>query len=368
MTKRIFLIIILSISFFNFFGCVQSSIEVIFETNGGTLMQNVSAKIEEQINEPRYPRKDGYAFEGWYYDQELTKKVSWPLVTSKSITIYAKWTSNDDIDEHVTDEEYLVKYNSQSELEYIESVFIIYNENDVFEGFIFKGSGENQFTEMSLTVILDGEGIILFAGFDHIVSTMYANQAVANIQSYIGSSIRSLIPVGDIVASGSYTGGLYRSMLAEFGQVYGEAMSKMGLEYYAWFSQEYEMIEDSSFIVTNRMVKKVDVFDKENQKIAEIYYLTGSSIYNDFDDIPREGSITVGFGLSLDGTIIGIDIIESEFHHTMSFRNRLIDYLSKYIGSKIEVIHQEPISGATYSTGLAFSLMEELKTYYINQK
>jgi len=34
---------------------------------------------------------EGYNFAGWYYDEELTEAVSWPVITDRDYTFYAKW-------------------------------------------------------------------------------------------------------------------------------------------------------------------------------------------------------------------------------------------------------------------------------------
>lgn len=34
---------------------------------------------------------EGYNFAGWYYDEELTEPVSWPVVADRDYTFYAKW-------------------------------------------------------------------------------------------------------------------------------------------------------------------------------------------------------------------------------------------------------------------------------------
>lgn len=38
---------------------------------------------------------DVYEFDGWYFDEEFTKRVEFPLVVDKDITLYAKWTEKD---------------------------------------------------------------------------------------------------------------------------------------------------------------------------------------------------------------------------------------------------------------------------------
>ena len=62
-----------------------------FETNGGT---TISSKIYfhyENIQIPSSPTKDGFVFDGWYYDEKLTQKCQFPIKLTEDTTIFAKW-------------------------------------------------------------------------------------------------------------------------------------------------------------------------------------------------------------------------------------------------------------------------------------
>ena len=79
-----------------------------FNTMGGNTINDVSICVTcppETINLPT-PQRDGYTFDGWYADLELTKKVeggrnnvnnaTWTKVScyNYETTIYAKWQKN----------------------------------------------------------------------------------------------------------------------------------------------------------------------------------------------------------------------------------------------------------------------------------
>ena len=72
-------------------GSSLSNYTVKFETDGGSAVASVKVKKEETISEPAAPVKDGYVFEGWYTDKELTQKYDFSAVVTKSFTLYAKW-------------------------------------------------------------------------------------------------------------------------------------------------------------------------------------------------------------------------------------------------------------------------------------
>ncbi|MBQ8659772.1 MAG: InlB B-repeat-containing protein [Bacilli bacterium] len=89
--------------------------KIVYNTNGGNEIQAdyVSSRIPDDSSLP-IPEKDGYIFDGWYYDLDLTKKVEveeyydipfTPAYDSnnciKMVTtnLYAKWAeeSNGDV-------------------------------------------------------------------------------------------------------------------------------------------------------------------------------------------------------------------------------------------------------------------------------
>ncbi len=50
------------------------------------------------VEDLEIPYKDGYSFDGWYTDEELTQKVTEDLVITKDITLYPKWVKNESAD------------------------------------------------------------------------------------------------------------------------------------------------------------------------------------------------------------------------------------------------------------------------------
>lgn len=65
---------------------------VRFESNGGTLIEDLSLLLGEKLQEPPKPVKSGYEFLGWFTDQECT--IKWDFVSNivaKDITLYASW-------------------------------------------------------------------------------------------------------------------------------------------------------------------------------------------------------------------------------------------------------------------------------------
>ncbi len=82
------------------------SYQILYATNGGNEIESTSVCVGcagGQYKLP-IPIRNGYKFEGWYYDETLTNKVKGEYVDDvggtnlSSVTIYAKWVvdSNED--------------------------------------------------------------------------------------------------------------------------------------------------------------------------------------------------------------------------------------------------------------------------------
>lgn len=66
---------------------------VTFETNGGSAVAAETVENGNALAEPQVPIKDGFAFKGWYANEELTKAYDFTATVTKSTTLYAKWNA-----------------------------------------------------------------------------------------------------------------------------------------------------------------------------------------------------------------------------------------------------------------------------------
>lgn len=71
-----------------------SSYTVSFNTNGADKIASRTVKKNETAKEPTEPEKDGFVFDGWYSDKNLTAKYDFAEKVTKNITLYAKWTES----------------------------------------------------------------------------------------------------------------------------------------------------------------------------------------------------------------------------------------------------------------------------------
>ena len=64
---------------------------VKFETNGGSAIKAITVNKNAVVTEPTVSTKDGFEFDGWYTDKELTTAYDFAAKVTKSFTLYAKW-------------------------------------------------------------------------------------------------------------------------------------------------------------------------------------------------------------------------------------------------------------------------------------
>ena len=106
-TKGSFLIITLILFSFLLFSCgsdentdsdpsnniidVTQRVTINFDSNGGTELQSINQEVDKEYSLP-VPTKEGYTFDGWYYNDELIKVTgTWSKKTS--VKLIAKWSA-----------------------------------------------------------------------------------------------------------------------------------------------------------------------------------------------------------------------------------------------------------------------------------
>ena len=64
---------------------------VTFATNGGTEIEPITVADGETIEQPDAPVKEGFLFDGWYADEELTTAFDFDRPIDADVVLYAKW-------------------------------------------------------------------------------------------------------------------------------------------------------------------------------------------------------------------------------------------------------------------------------------
>ena len=72
-------------------GSATPTYTVKYESNGGSDVESVKLTSGKVAQKPETPVKDGYTFDGWYLDKELTTAYDFETKVTKSFTLYAKW-------------------------------------------------------------------------------------------------------------------------------------------------------------------------------------------------------------------------------------------------------------------------------------
>ncbi|MGS0972465.1 MAG: InlB B-repeat-containing protein [Candidatus Izemoplasmataceae bacterium] len=76
--------------------------DVIFETNGGSVIARKTVEEGDSVVLPNNPTRDGYLFEGWYINSSLSTPFDATNAITSEVTLYAKWIAYEDAVYHVT--------------------------------------------------------------------------------------------------------------------------------------------------------------------------------------------------------------------------------------------------------------------------
>ncbi|MBO5504895.1 MAG: S-layer homology domain-containing protein [Clostridia bacterium] len=117
-------------------GAIRHTVK--FETNGGSKLSSVQVFDKQKLTLPTAPTKDGYTFAGWYTDADLTTPFDADKVITKDITLYAKWTTGEDVGDDDT-ADVIVKGENDKEVDTDENIKISDLEVPERDGFIFGG-------------------------------------------------------------------------------------------------------------------------------------------------------------------------------------------------------------------------------------
>ncbi|MCL2797896.1 MAG: InlB B-repeat-containing protein [Firmicutes bacterium] len=97
--RKALALVLTAVMVFSFAACVggserpnvPGSYSVTFHVDGGSNIASITQASGSQIAKPADPTKAGYTFSGWYYNEALTRSVSFPFTLTQSVNIYAKW-------------------------------------------------------------------------------------------------------------------------------------------------------------------------------------------------------------------------------------------------------------------------------------
>lgn len=65
---------------------------IAYNSNGGSAVTSIVQNYNTEVTEPASPTRDGYLFDDWYSDVELTTPYVFDTMPAQNITLNAKWT------------------------------------------------------------------------------------------------------------------------------------------------------------------------------------------------------------------------------------------------------------------------------------
>jgi len=83
---------------------------ISFETDGGSVVEDITQDYNSAVTEPTDPTKGGFTFDGWFSDIELTTPYEFDLIPAEDITLYAKWNIDFTVELLIDDTYKIIKY------------------------------------------------------------------------------------------------------------------------------------------------------------------------------------------------------------------------------------------------------------------
>lgn len=172
---------------------------ISFITNGGTLVADLTVTDNTFAEEPAKPTKDGYIFEDWYEDEELTTRFIFAgQRITENKTIYVKWikvipevaidVKLPDVGSEVTVEEYeqtpkataTVKVGDEYCNAWLINITTAASDDTAFEGTIEEGKEYNvelylESKDSTKYVFTNDTAITVNGGNNYVKGAMYQN-------------------------------------------------------------------------------------------------------------------------------------------------------------------------------------------------
>ena len=148
---------------------------VVFESNSGIYVKNQTVNNRCFLE---YVESDklGFTFDGWYYDNKLTKEFKFTDHITNSMYLYAKWKECKLITLNVNGSVYNVTNNNDK--------MIIPDDISIYDGYIF----DQWYTNIELTQVYDfnisDEEINLYASFYKVGENIFKHESI-DVSAYV---------------------------------------------------------------------------------------------------------------------------------------------------------------------------------------
>ena len=222
---------------------VTQEYTVTFETGGGSAVEKQTVESGDSVSRPEDPEKEGFVFGGWYADSDLTVPYDFGSRVTESITLYAKWTEEQEEPDPVTE----ISFSDvASDAWYAEYVMKLAEKN------IVSGKSEN-----------------IFAPEDFVTRAEFVKIIAGVAGADVGSMADSEISFSDVASDAWYAP--YVTWAAKNGIVMGSGDK---------FSPDSKITREDMAVIIDRYVEKLA--SRQLEKVNEPKDFTDSSEISDY--------------------------------------------------------------------------------------
>ncbi len=224
------------------FACTPQTYTITFDTQGGSTVESMTLEEGVSITLPDDPERDGYTFEGWYVDSDLSKTLSTDYLVDAEITLYAKW-------EAIT---YTVTFETNGGSSVNAQVI---NENDVaseptptmdhntFEGWYID---DELTTAYDFTTPITADVTLYAAWSEKVYTLTYETGAGSNVASVSGVFGTAITEPDSPTQTGYTFGGWFVEDTYETAFDFDETLAADVTLYAKWIAKEYTITFETS--------------------------------------------------------------------------------------------------------------------------
>jgi uncharacterized repeat protein (TIGR02543 family) len=175
---------------------------IIFEVNGGSVIETISGQEGTTVTSPENPTRMGYFFDGWFTSVDFTIPYSFSTFPQTDITVYAKWISIVESGQPVVINNDKLRFGNGIEAS-INSYGGLKQPFYYSEGFGWRKLTFSNYP-LDYRIGFDGDGTNLF----NINGTILENRVLSNLMyDFNGFTPRSQGGYGTIIVSGVWISG-----------------------------------------------------------------------------------------------------------------------------------------------------------------
>jgi hypothetical protein len=196
-------------------------------------------------------------------------------------------------------------------------------------GYIYESYNTNKFGNMTIVVSVGLNGRVLGATFVAIEQSLNVPATRTNLSMYIGSSITSLAPSGDLISGATYSLETLNEMLIDIAVAHSLTVQEVVVDPLdEAYGEDFILENDTEFIETAHVTSKW-IVQNDSVEVGYMYSLFGSGDYQDGE----EASIVIQLYFNLDDEIVAVIFPDNRYNHTAgNFKNKNLEYVELFTG------------------------------------